>query len=302
MSEENLKFFYVVVDTFLSILRFEIISVDGGSLTVGSLLLALFIVWFGFRFSRKISRSLVIRVMKISSLNANAQAILETISFYCLLCLFTIIALDMAQVPIGTFAFLGGAFAIGFGFGSQNIIKNFISGLILMVEQPVRVGNIIEAEGNEGRVIRIGARSAHIRTFDNIDILIPNSTLLENNVVNWTLSDDEVRTRVDVGVAYGTDTALVEKVIRQAVEGVDAVLKNHTVDVFFVGFGSNALEFEVQFWCLMQRPSDRRHLESKVRHRIVELFKEEEIVIAFPQRDVHMDIVSPVTVQLESKA
>jgi potassium efflux system protein len=281
-------------------LHIHIIELDGGVLTVGGLMAALFILLFGLRFARRISRALVARVTKFSPLNPNGKAILETISFYCLIFIFSIVALDMAQVPVGTFAFLGGAFAIGLGFGSQNIIKNFISGLILMVEQPVRVGNIIKAEGNEGRVVRIGARSTHICTFDNIDIMIPNSTLLENNVVNWTLSDDEVRTRVKVGVAYGSDTLKVEKLLRRSVEHVEDVLRSHPVDVFFGDFGDSSLNFEVQFWCSMRRPSDRRYLESKIRHQIAQIFHEEGIIIAFPQQDVHMDITSPVTVNLQS--
>lgn len=298
MSDNTLYILNQIFESFKYIIEFKIISIEGNYLTVGNILLALLVIWFGFRFSRGISRAVVVRVSRFSSLNVNAQTILETISFYFLLLIFFVIALDMAQVPVGTFAFLGGAFAIGFGFGSQNIIKNFISGLILMIEQPVRVGDIIQAEGNEGRVVRIGARSAHIRTFDNIDIMIPNSTLLENNVVNWTLSDNEVRTRVSVGVAYGTDTKKVEELLHKSIEKTEDILKEHKVDVFFVEFGDNSLNFEVQFWCVMSRPSDRRYLESKVRHNIAEIFAEENIVVAFPQRDVHLDVTSPISVKV----
>jgi small-conductance mechanosensitive channel len=288
-----------IYDGVRALWAFEIMSIEGNALTIANIILSLLVFWFGLRFSKKISRLFVDKVKTISQLNANAQAILESISFYCFLILFVLLALNFAQIPVGTFAFLGGAFAIGFGFGSQNIIKNFISGLILMVEQPVRVGDIITAESNNGRVIRIGARSTHICTFDNVDIMIPNSTLLENNVVNWTLSDDNVRTRVSVGVAYGSETKQVEVLLLEAVKDIEEVLKDFPIDVFFTEFGDNSLNFEVQFWCVMKRPSDKRMLESKVRHKISDLFNRHQIVIAFPQRDVHLDVVAPIPVQVQ---
>jgi small-conductance mechanosensitive channel len=205
----------------------------------------------------------------------------------------------VAQIPLSTFAVLGGALAIGFGFGSQNIIKNFISGLILMIEQPIRVGDIITAEGGEGKIIRIGARSTHIRTFDSVDILVPNSTLLENNVVNWTLSDTDIRTKVRVGVAYGSSTRKVEQLLVKATEESPEVLRQRPIMVFFRDFGDNSLVFDVQFWCRMSRPSDRWRVESCVRHHITEIFEKEGVVIAFPQRDIHFD-QTPIQVELRT--
>jgi potassium efflux system protein len=278
--------------------NFRVATIDNNDVTIANIVIALFIFTVGFRVSRKFSRFVVIAFPASKSINENTKSTVESVTFYFLLIIFTFTSLSIAQIPLKSFALLGGALAIGFGFGSQNIIKNFISGIILMIEQPIRVGDIINAEGTEGRVLRIGARSTHIKTYDNIDILVPNSTLLENNVVNWTLSDDDIRTRVFVGVAYGTDTRRVEELLAEVVGKNPKVLVNRPVISFFNEFGDNSLNFEVQFWCQMPRPSARRRVESEVRHDISAAFAKEGIEISFPQRDVHLDTLKPLEVRM----
>ncbi|MFG0315709.1 MAG: mechanosensitive ion channel family protein, partial [Planctomycetota bacterium JB042] len=196
------------------------------------------------------------------------------------------------------FTILGGAFAIGIGFGSQNLMNNFISGLILLVERPIRVGDLIQVGDLLGIVERIGARSTLVRKPSNVDIIVPNSTFLESNVINWTLSDDTYRTWVSVGVVYGSPLREVSKLLRKAVDEHGLVLKSPEPTLLFTDFGDDALQFEIHFWIRMRREMDRRRVESDVRFRIDGLFREAGIVIAFPQRDVHLDTARPLQVRV----
>ena len=197
--------------------------------------------------------------------------------------------LDVMNVPLTAFAFLSGAVAIGVGFGAQNIINNFISGWILMWERPIRIGDFLEVDGARGSVETINTRSTRIRRVDGVHMLIPNSKLLENTVVNWTLIDNLTRTSVRVGVAYGSDCKLVARLIEQATQQQEDILTEPKPVVIFDDFGDNALMFESFFWVNATKERDLRVIRSQVRFTIDELFAEHDIVIAFPQRDVHLD-------------
>ena len=197
--------------------------------------------------------------------------------------------LDVMNVPLTAFAFLSGAVAIGVGFGAQNIINNFISGWILMWERPIRIGDFLEVDGARGTVETINTRSTRIRRVDGVHMLIPNSKLLENTVVNWTLIDNLTRTSVRVGVAYGSDCKLTARLIEQATRQQEDILTEPKPVVIFDDFGDNALMFESFFWVNATKERDLRVIRSQVRFTIDELFAEHDIVIAFPQRDVHLD-------------
>jgi potassium efflux system protein len=207
-------------------------------------------------------------------------------------------SLRIVNIPLTALAFVGGAVAIGVGFGSQNVVSNFISGVILLAERPIKLGDLVEVGGVYGSVERIGLRSTRIRTGDNIHVIVPNASFLESNVVNWTHTDERVRVSVEVGVAYGSATREVERVIREALAEHPRVEKSPDPVVLFTKFGDNSLEFRALFWIRMRRQLDRPSVESELRFRIDDLFREAGIVIAFPQRDVHLDAASPFEVRL----
>jgi small-conductance mechanosensitive channel len=202
------------------------------------------------------------------------------------------------NVPLGAFAFVSGAVAIGVGFGAQNIINNFISGWILLMERPVRIGDFVEVDSNKGIVDRIGNRSTRIQRTDGVHLLIPNSQMLERMVVNWTLIDDKIRTTVRVGVAYGSPVKRVAELIEQAVAEQADVLEEPKPTVIFEDFGDNSLVFDTYFWANVGGDRMLRQIRSAIRFRVDELFRENDIVIAFPQRDVHMNTVSPIEVRV----
>jgi len=198
-------------------------------------------------------------------------------------------AMDLLNVPLTAFAFVSGAVAIGLGFGAQNIINNFISGWILMWERPIRIGDFLEIGDMRGTVEMINTRFTRIRRVDGVHMLVPNSFLLENTLINWTLVDSVARTSVRVGVAYGSDTPLVAKLLMQAAQEHVDVLKDPASTVLFDDFGDNSLTFELAVWALANAERGLRVLRSDLRFRIDELFREHGIVIAFPQRDIHVD-------------
>ena len=168
----------------------------------------------------------------------------------------------------------------------------------MMAEGPISIGDLIEVEGILGEVEEIGARCTRVRTGENIHILVPNSSFLEKNITNWTLSDRKIRTRVIVGIAYGSPVREAERLLLKAVNENDKIIKSPEPFVLFADFGDNALVFEVYFWINVRRLMEKRLAESGVRFRIDELFREAGIGIAFPQRDIHLDTQRPLEFRL----
>ncbi len=221
--------------------------------------------------------------------NPDVVHLVRRIVFVIAIAVIAVTVLDLINVPLTAFAFVSGAVAIGVGFGAQNIINNFISGWILMWERPIRIGDFLEVGDARGTVESINTRSTRIRRVDGVHLLIPNSFLLENTVTNWTLVDKNVRTSVRVGVAYGSPVRKVSELILEATKMEDAVLDAPAPTVVFEDFGDNALIFDVTFWLEAAAERETRLIRSAIRFHIHDLFDQNEIVVAFPQRDIHVD-------------
>lgn len=278
--------------------NYPLTGADAEPITMGKVVSALVIFVLGWAIARLVARILGKRVFARMKMEAGAADAFELLAFYLLLFVAFLTALRMVQIPLTAFAVVGGALAIGVGFGSQNVVNNFISGIILLVERPIKRGDLVELQGVFGNIERIGLRSTRVRTGDNIHIIVPNASFLESNVVNWTHADPKVRINITVGVAYGSPTRDVERLILQAVEEQEGTLPDPEPTVLFTDFGDNALAFEARFWIVMPTMMARLKMESDIRYRIDDLFREAGISIAFPQRDVHLDTISPVEVRL----
>ncbi|MEN8131577.1 MAG: mechanosensitive ion channel domain-containing protein [Pseudomonadota bacterium] len=280
------------------------ITIDGQEITgkrgitVNKILLVIFLLTIGLWLSRLLALRVRTIVMKRFKTEYNVAVLVQRILYILLASIVVISALTIVKIPLTVFAFLGGALAIGVGFGAQNLLNNFISGIILLLERPIKIGDIIDVDGVRGRVVNIGSRCSRVHRYDGIDILIPNSSLLEKNVINWTLSDRKLRFEVRVGVAYGSSTRETSRLIKRAVSEHGKILKDPAPLVLFEDFGENALIFKVYFWLEVTNTMDYRLIASDIRHRIEKLFNEGGISIAFPQRDVHIDTAEPITVRL----
>ncbi len=273
-------------------------TIDGVPITIGSLAFALLILAIGLWIARHGSSLLARIAARRMRLDAGGATAVETLSFYAIVVAFLLMSLRAVHLPLTAFAVLGGALAIGVGFGSQNVMNNFISGLILLLERPVRVRDLVEVDGNHGTIEKIGARSTQIRSTDGRHIVVPNSFFLENNVVNWTLSDDLIRAKVTVGVVYGSPTRLVQDLVLGVIDRNLQVLKEPVPAVIFEQFGDNSLEFDTYFWVTARSPMEVRRIQSQVRFAIDDEFRQHGLVIAFPQRDVHLDTARPLEVRV----
>ena len=282
---------------FASFWRLEVVRIGNQPVHVSQCVLALVIVLVGLWLARRASRLIVRRVARLPGIKPNAVGVIEKLVFYALVLIVVAVALQIVNIPISAFAVLGGAFAIGLGFGAQNLFNNFISGLILIVEQPIRIGDLIEVEGQRGHVQDVGARCTRIRRADGVDLLVPNSRLLENTVVNWTLSDRRLRASVGVGVAYGSPVARTKEILTSSVRAHPDVLPEPVI-VLLEDFAADALLFRVYFWTEVESEMEERTIESDIRCTIEQRCGEAGITIAFPQRAVHLDSARPIDVRL----
>ncbi|MDH3977431.1 MAG: mechanosensitive ion channel [Gammaproteobacteria bacterium] len=278
-------------------LGYSILTFADRTITVGQIILIPFIIIVGYFIARLVGRVLV-KKMVARSVNPDLIHLVQRLYFIIILVVIAITALELLNVPLAAFAFISGAIAIGVGFGAQNIINNFISGWILLWERPIRIGDFLEVGDTRGTVEAINTRSTRIKRTDGVHLLIPNSQLLENTVVNWTLIDRLARAQVRVGVAYGSPVRQVSELIDQAVSEHADILTDPAPAVIFEDFGDSALIFDAYFWVMAGGDRDLRKIRSDLRFRIDALFKEHDITIAFPQRDVHFDAAHPIKVSL----
>ena len=201
-----------------------------------------------------------------------------------------LLALSMAGVELANIALIAGALSVGIGFGLQNIVNNFISGVILLFERPIKTGDWIVVGGTEGYVKKISIRSTQIQTFDRSDVIVPNSELISTQVTNWMFRDKLGRVIVPIGVAYGTDVELVKQILLDiAYQHPSVITKSPIISkpwVLFRTFGDSSLNFELR--CYIRAVDDRLSVISDINFAIDKAFRDADIQIPFPQRDVHM--------------
>ncbi|MEA3361634.1 MAG: mechanosensitive ion channel [Thermodesulfobacteriota bacterium] len=289
--------------TVYRIWRYEITSVEDYPITVGKIIIALILLTIGFLLSQHLTAQIGKQLFSRFGMDEAATIAFQKILHYLFLIMIVLFVLNMVRIPLTFFTVIGGALAIGVGFGSQNIVNNFLSGLILLIERPVKIGDIVDVENIQGTVEWVGGRSTKIRTFDNLRLVVPNSTLLQNKVINWSLSDDIVRREIVLGIAYGSDVKKAESLILKAVSGHKLVEKDPAPIVLFNDFGDSALIFRTLLWIKMSKVGMAHYyiiqVESDIRFSIDELFRQNNIVIAFPQQDTHLDTLKPLEIRLK---
>ena len=261
-------------ETFAACWQYEIASVDDRPITVGKIISAIAYLLIGVLAARLISRVLGRRILPRFGLNEGAAHAVQSMSFYSLCVLFALLSMELVNLPFAAFTFLGGAAAIGLGFGSQNILNNFISGLILLAEQPIRVGDLVEIDGVKGTVEHIGARSTRVKTVSNHEILFPNSTLLEKKVTNLTLTDNLVQTAIGVSLRPTMTVDEARESLLRAASSHPKVLAQPAPVVLFKAFNSTSMAFELHFWLKLHDVMECRIVESDVRETINGFFRD----------------------------
>lgn len=269
-------------------------TVDG--FTVGSLkiipekiILGLAALAILLTFNSWLKRALERSWLPKTRMDRGAREAMVTMSGYTGTAVSALIALSIAGMEFGNLAIIAGALSVGIGFGLQNIVNNFVSGLILLFERPVKTGDWIVTGSTEGYVKKISIRSTQIETFDKADVIVPNSELISAQVTNWMLYDVQGRIRVPVGVAYGSDTQLVKKLLLQVAQDHKMVItrkKELQPAVLFLGFGDSSLNFELR--CFIKNIDRRLGVMSDLNFAIDAAFREHGVEIPFPQRDLHV--------------
>lgn len=252
------------------------------------------VVWFA-RATRKFLEEKLLVETRMD--RGQAQAISTGVNYLMVLIGF-IIGLRFAGIDLSALAVIAGAVGIGIGFGLQNIANNFVSGLIILVERPIQVGDRVELGNIRGDVVKINARSTTILTNDNIAVIVPNSNFISSTVINWShLGDRRVRLAIKVGAAYGSDVRLVEKALLEAAHEHPHVLKDPAPSVRFMEFGDSALNFELRVWTvkLTNKPN---LLRSDLNFIIFEKFKKNNIAIPYPQQDLHLRSAIPIEARI----
>lgn len=275
-----------------------------GAINLGTLIRALLLFTFGYwiasRFTHRMQRYAV-------SHRHIAQAQAHTLRRWLMVLLSFLLAvatLHVLEIPLTLFAFLGGALAIGIGFGTQTLIKNFISGVIVLFERNIRVGDILDVGGSIGTVTEINTRSSILRSGDGVETLIPNSMFLDNKIVNWTHSNRRLRRTIHVGVAYGSPVQTVAEILSDCAARHGLVLDDPEPLALFEDFGDNALLFSLHFWVELNDKTNASLIMSDLRFMIEKRFSEVGIGIPFPQRDIRLITDAPLKAKtnLESGA
>ncbi len=264
-----------------------ILTLGSTRLTILTIVYLIGLIVLLFYLSGRLRSWLVEQFLTRTKMDIGARQATGSIIRYFVLVVGFVIILQTAGIDLTALNVLAGAVGIGLGFGLQNIVNNFISGLIILFERPIKVGDRIVVGNVEGDVVRIGGRSTEVVTNDNITIIVPNSKFITEDVINWSHNDPKVRFRIPVGVAYGSDVRLVERLLLEAAAENPDVLDIPKPGVRLIEFGDSSLLFELRAWSttLTHR---KGLLTSSLNFVILEKFNAHGIEIPFPQRDLHI--------------
>ncbi len=243
------------------------------------------VAWFLSRLARRLLK-------RVSGFDDAQKLLAEKLATILIWTIAFFVTVDLIGIDLTALAFFGGAFGLAIGFGLQKTFGNLISGILLLLDKSIKPGDVIsvtDQAGNEavGQIRKIGIRAISVITRDQTEHLIPNENLMVNQVVNWSYSSKDVRVKAPVGVSYDSDLELVTKLLYQAVDDTDRVLARPKPRVNLMGFGDNSVDFEVRFW-IQDPEGGLANIRSDVYMRIWQLFKEHDIEIPFPQRDLHL--------------
>ena len=280
------KLRHEILTSFWNALNSPLFPLANQNYSVIRILILIGLFWALFSFIKTLTNLLRNNILNRTAMSRGSQEVIFIITKYALLAIGTIILLQLWGLNLSSLTILGSALGVGIGFGFQDIAKNFASGLVLLFERSVQVGDFIEVNGYKGTVERVGARSIVLRTLDRISIIVPNSSLLADEVVNWTHENSVSRLHLPVGVAYGSDTEAVKSVLLEAAGTHIEVLRHPAPQVLFESFGDSSLNFQLLVW--VSEPSHQAFIQSDLYFKIEKLLREREIEIPFPQRDIQL--------------
>ena len=267
-------------------------------ITLGKSLGALLLFLLGYFISTRLARFAIEQIAPRVGMSAHVAQVVRRWLSILMVTAILLLVLRAARIPLAMFAFLGGALAIGIGFGAQNIIRNVISGIIILFERKIRVGDIVTLGATSGRVMAVDLRATTVRDFDGIESIVPNSTLLETRVGNWSQGGATVRRTIAVGVAYGSDLRAASASLLTCARAHPEVLADPAPVVWFDDFGDDAVRLKLLYWVSLESQLPGPTIDSDLRFAIVDALRAARVAIAFPQRDVHLEAAAPLKVEI----
>jgi small-conductance mechanosensitive channel len=274
------------------LLEHPIVYVNQKPLTIMSIVLGIIIILVFVFVSKGLRKLLKRRLFDKYQLDEGIQLVILKLTHYLLIGLGIIIAVQSIGLNLTSLAVVFGLLSVGIGFGLQNVASNFVSGLIILFERPLKIGDRITIGDVWGDVENISLRATLIRTVDNITIIVPNSEFISSQVINWSHRDPKVRIHIPVGIAYGSDIPLVASSLLEVAKNHPEVMKNPPPKVWFTEFGDSSLNFELLAWTL--DPKRRPDVISDLNKEIDRIFRKNKIQIPFPQRDLHVRSSVPI--------
>jgi small-conductance mechanosensitive channel len=267
-------------------LKTTLVTINQTPITPASLIVFTLIVLASVFVTRFFTRVVIDRILKKFNLKDGIRYTLRRLTEYTCILIGIIVAFQFVGIDLSGLTVIFGLLSVGIGFGLQNVTANFVAGLVLLFERPIKIGDRITIGDVEGDVEEISMRATKIRTLNNISIIVPNLQFTSSNIVNWSYGDLRVRLDIDVGVSYGSDLDLVLKSLKEVASEHPKVLKTPEPDVLHRGFGDSSWNMRLRLW--IDNPKGHHQISSDINCAIVRKFKEKGIEIPFPQRDLHV--------------
>ena len=275
-----------VYDVIAQVFQFTLFEINQTPVTLASILMFILFISLFFVGSRLLNRVLSRNILPRFQLEENTRFLMLRITHYLIMITGLVVSFQFVGIDLSGLAVIFGLLSVGIGFGLQNVTANFVAGLILLFERPIRIGDRVTVGNTEGDVRAINFRSTTIQSLNNITIIVPNSEFIANQVINWSHGDPKIRLDIEVGVSYNSDLDLVLKALIEVAEEHKKILKKPEPDVLLQSFGDSAWNMILRVW--IAHPRKHHKIRSEIHCEIVKKFRQYKIEIPFPQRDLHL--------------
>ncbi len=285
----------IFLDKARQILNFTLFELNQTPVSVSSIFMFILVMIIVFFVSKILNRILLKRLLTGFHIDESTQFVILRINHYIIMIIGAVVAFQFIGINLSGLAVIFGLLSVGIGFGLQNVTSNFVAGLILLFERPIKIGDRVSVGDTEGDVHDINIRSTTIVTLDNVTIIVPNSEFVSNNVVNWSHGDTKIRMNIEVGVSYDSDLDTVLRCLQEVAEEHPKVMEKPRPDVIFRSFGDSSWNMVLRAW--VKNPKIHHIVTSDLNCAIVRKFRENNIEIPFPQRDLHLRSAEPIPIK-----
>jgi small-conductance mechanosensitive channel len=289
-----------IIDYLNKVFQYHLFQINQTWITPSSLIMFFLMLFIFYLFSRFLQKIVLNHLIPRFQIDKGTQYNLTRVSHYLIMIIGAFVAFQFVGIDLSGLAVIFGLLSVGIGFGLQNVTSNFIAGLILLFERPIKIGDRVTVGNTEGDIIAINMRSTTVRSLNNISIIVPNSEFISSQVINWSHGDPKIRLDVEVGVSYNSDLDTVIRSLTEVAQDSRDVLKDPPPEVIFANFGDSSWNMQLRVW--LKNPHEYQRIRSRINCTIVRKFRENNIEIPFPQRDLHLRSTLPIPVISKSSS